>query len=181
MEVKEKLSGIGGWLILPAIGICLNPFFILFNAVPIYQNVLQPGIWEALTSSSSQSFHPLWAPLLISEIVFNATIFIITIIVIFLFFTKHQWFPRVYIIMMLLSVIIPFFDSLASKMIPYIASLNQPIITNDHIRVIVGAAIWIPYMLFSERVHNTFKKEVQSDTDMETTSGVIETQAVPKE
>lgn len=67
-------KGIGGWLLLPAVGLVLTPFRM---GVQFYRDLLPsltPEIWHALTSPGSSAYHPLWGPLIICEMLLNGAL-----------------------------------------------------------------------------------------------------------
>ena len=63
-----KPSGIGGWLILPAIGLVLTPILLLVTLTRDLLPALQPEVWNALTEPGSQAYHPMWATVIIFEL-----------------------------------------------------------------------------------------------------------------
>src|SRR4029434_9662974 len=86
-------SGIGGWLILIAIGLCLTPIRI---GAEIVQGVrsLHPRTWSVLTTPASPAYHPLFGPLIIGEMVANVVLLVWALVLPYLFFTKRRAFPR---------------------------------------------------------------------------------------
>ena len=67
----NKYDKIGGWLILCAVGLMLYP---VQTAVSLFTDIipaLSANNWYILTSPDSVSYHPLWGPLLIMELVGN--------------------------------------------------------------------------------------------------------------
>src|ERR1035441_8705208 len=87
-EDRNDLNGIGGWLILPAIGLAIAPFFALYG---IFVTDL-----PMLTGSRYQIFltgHPGIFGLLIFEIIVNALFLAGSLGLNFLFYKKHRLFP----------------------------------------------------------------------------------------
>ena len=153
---QDELKGLGGWLILVGLGVVVAPFRMLFNTLPAYEPLLQSDIWHALTSPDSAAYHPLWGPLLIGEIAVNSAIFLASLYLIYLFFAKHRWFPSAYIgIVMFSLVFIPADAWLVSIVLPE-EPMFDPETTKEFVRTLIGAVIWIPYMLVSKRVKATF-------------------------
>ncbi|HXI98946.1 MAG TPA: DUF2569 family protein, partial [Gemmatimonadaceae bacterium] len=70
-EVTIGPTGIGGWLLLPAFGLCLSPVRQLVDLFHTFKPISEPGVWSALTSPGGEQYHPFWAPLLIFELVAN--------------------------------------------------------------------------------------------------------------
>ena len=153
---KKQLNGISGWLILVAIGIILSPVRLAALVLPTYSNILTDGTWEILTSPSSEAYSPFWAPLLISEITINVGLILFWIYIAIIFFSKKSFFPKVYIGALLFSVAFIIIDAFAIKLVLPNEPIFDPETTKELIRSLVASAIWIPYMLKSERVRATF-------------------------
>ncbi|MEH6348112.1 MAG: DUF2569 domain-containing protein, partial [Bermanella sp.] len=108
-------------------------------------------------------YNVMWAPLLIGEIVFNSLMVLVSVYLIYLFFTKHYWFPKVYIIIISIALVFIPLDAWLLK----IVMPNEPMFGPDTIkelaRTLVGAVIWVPYMLLSKRVKATFIEKRPSE------------------
>lgn len=166
MTDDSKLKGLGGWLILVGIGVVMNPIRLLVTLVPIYKPIFEDGTWEALTTEGSEVYRPYFGSLLIGEIAFNAIILAASIYLIYLFFSKHYLFPKLFIGVAAASLIfIPLDAWMVSKVFP-----GEPMFdletAAEFVRALIVGAIWVPYMLVSERVRVTFvdrmpDKEVQ--------------------
>jgi hypothetical protein len=156
MNNEKDLKGLGGWLIVVGIGVVLSPIRVLVVYVPIYHEILTDGTWELLTSAESAYYHPLWQPLLAGEMVFNSLLVLAWTYLIYLFFSRHYLFPRVFIGVLVLSVVgIPLDAWLVSFVLPD-EPMFDPETTREFTRVLIYSLIWIPYMLVSRRVKATF-------------------------
>ncbi|HEY7437018.1 MAG TPA: DUF2569 domain-containing protein [Methylomirabilota bacterium] len=149
------LVGLRGWLALVGVGFCLAPLRILRD-VTQHARVLQSDTWAVLTTPGTAAYHPLWAPIILGEIVVNVGLLSVSVLAIYLFFKKRRAFPRVAIGLLVAGVTILVLDLLAVRLIPVAAAQ----VDADDIRGLgqatVGAAIWIPYFLRSKRVRATF-------------------------
>jgi hypothetical protein len=127
-------------------------YFLLQTFPPIFRN----GTWDALTTPGPAPYHPFWGPLLIGEIVINLGFIAFSIYLLYLFFRKSSRFPRAYILISIAGFAFVLTDALAAQ----IVLPEQPLLDADTARELgrsaISAAIWIPYMLFSKRVRNTF-------------------------
>ncbi len=77
---------------------------------------------------------------------------------IYLFFTKDYLFPKFYVAVILVTLlIIPLDAWLVKIIIPY-EPLFDLETTYNFVAILIGGLIWIPYMLFSQRAKKTFIK-----------------------
>ncbi|WP_100658417.1 DUF2569 domain-containing protein [Alteromonas flava] len=157
-SAQNELYGIKGWLILVAIGVVVAPIRLALIYVPLYYGIFTDGTFTVLTSVDSEAYHPLWGPLLIGEALFNTAMFLASACLMVLMFMKHHWFPKLFIIITVTSVVfIPFDAWLASFVL-----VDEPIFdadtTKEFARSVIATVIWVPYMLKSERVKVTFAK-----------------------
>jgi hypothetical protein len=154
-SLQPQLQGLGGWLILVGIGVIVAPFRILFT---IHQSASAYGLdqWQALTGPGSDSYHPLWAPVLIFEIVSNLTLFVTSLLSMILFFKKKRIFPKAFIVFMSASAAFLALDLVAAYAIP---AARQEIDSSSHrevTRSLFALLIWGSYMVKSKRVKATF-------------------------
>lgn len=156
MSDDSQLKGLGGWLILVGFGVILAPVRMLVTYIPMYKQIFGDGVWEALTTVGSEAYHPLWAPLLIGEIAYNCIMISVSIYLIYLFFSKHYLFPKLYIAIVAVSLVfIPLDAWLVKKVLPTVPMFD-PETTEAFVRTLIAGLIWVPYMLVSKRVKATF-------------------------
>ena len=101
MKSDRELTGLEGWLALVGIGLVLAPIRSLWAFIQTFPPLFRDGTWRALTEPDSVSYHPLWAPVLLGEITFNIAIIFASGCLLYLFFKKHFWFPRAFIVVLL--------------------------------------------------------------------------------
>ncbi len=155
--------GLGGWLILVGVGVCLAPIRLLFE-LRYYPDLFTDGTFAVLTDPGFEGYHPFWGPLILGELAFNVLMLLATLLLVGLFFTRHHWFPRFYILLLILSLLfIPIDIWLTTLVLP-----GEVVLDNDSlgqlVRLVVSSVIWIPYMLRSRRVRNTFVRGRQERT-----------------
>jgi hypothetical protein len=153
---KQQVSGnnpkgIGGWLILPMLGLFLSPIL---------------GLWELRNVPSNldlaRQLGGQGALLLYFEMVSNALLLVAAPIALLMaFFAQSRRFPSWYITMLLVGAAFVFLDTFAAYNIflPVWQAGTPfwtPEVTQPLIRSAIGVAIWVPYMLNSVRVKNTF-------------------------
>lgn len=150
---EKKPNGLGGWLILPAIGILLAPLRMLGNA---YALIPEAGVWEQITTPGTELYHSLLGPLMIFEAIGNVAILIASLVLVVLFFTKSRHLPRLIIIVMLAGVLFQFAVQTVAEYIPATASSGDITEFKGLVQSIFACLIWVPYFLVSVRVKNTF-------------------------
>lgn len=141
LTVDEKLVGISGWLILPAIGFVLGPIIgavVLIAGLGMYSDVARAGYGGIYTFELIVLFG------LIGFLTYAAT----------LFFRKKSNAPRVIIMLYIVSIVasgILLVVELSAGAEVFAAETGK-----QFVRDIIGAAIWIPYFRVSKRVKATF-------------------------
>jgi hypothetical protein len=149
-STPNDLEGIGGWLILIAIGLVLSPLYILGSAVSTDLRVLmKPGATEALGA------YPGLQGFIEIELLLNLVSVAFLVILNILFFTKRSRFPSLFALFMGFQVLVVVADAIVAHIIVPNLPLS-PDAAAGIFRPIVGAAIWIPYMFVSRRVKATF-------------------------
>lgn len=127
--------------------------YLYQTCVPI---LTDDGTWEALTSSDSAAYNAFRAPLLIGEIIFTSIMILACLYLIYLFFKKHNLFPRMYIAIVLIKLVaVPADAWLVSLVVPD-EPIFDPATLGQFFQTLVSAVIWVPYMFVSKRVKQTF-------------------------
>ena len=154
-----KPSGIGGWLILPAIGLIVTPVMLLVSLFRDLLPAFSPDVWQVLTDSGSESYHPMWSVTLIYELVANLSLLVFTLWLGHLFVQKSWRAPSAFISWLLINIAVQVVDLLLLLSVPAVRD-SAPEVAGGIARSVLQAAIWIPYFLRSERVRNTFTTHV---------------------
>ena len=152
-QPNDGPAGLGGWLILVGIGVSLTPLRVfagLLKTAPTYT----ASSWSQLTTLGTPSYHPLWAPTLLLEMVFNVWLLVFTCLQVFLFFRRRRWFPALFVILAGARVTFDWLDALLANEIPTIKA--RGIEWSTHVATLLILAIWVAYMFRSRRVQNTF-------------------------
>lgn len=151
---EQPYRGIGGWLILVAIGIIVAPILI---AAQTYSEVILFIFDENFTTYSFSV--KLFVYL---ELFANVSLFLFSCYLFFLFFKKSARFPKSYIIFVIINFLVVAADSIGAYYLfrEYFAQseANQYISESvtESLKQLVRIAIWVPYMLLSKRVKATF-------------------------
>ena len=132
----NKLNGLGGWLILVGINVVITPIVFLVVLLQFDQKT--------------------WDPVLIGVIIYVGVAFVASCILVYLFFSKHQLFPKVYLgFLSVFFVVIPLTAWLVISLISEESFFNLEV-TQVIGGKIIFVAIWGSYILQSKRVKKTF-------------------------
>lgn len=148
--------GLGGWLILPGAGLILTPFIISSQLLSDYVPIFTEGIWEMVTSPGSEAFVPGFGALVLFEILGNLFRIALAVVLLVLFFMRSHRFPMLYIAFAAFAVLFVVVDTMWARAIIQFDSEMTLDSVRDVVLSLGGALIWIPYMIRSRRVHNTF-------------------------
>jgi hypothetical protein len=151
-DTKDGPVGLGGWLILPMLGLLVTP---VGGAMVMAAYLDLSDAWPYLTLGQSA--------FVIAEIAINAVLYLLAPITL-LFFMFKRWdiFPGWYMIWAAAVPVILIADALMSYVVfpqayaDGTAEVFDKETTRGILRSIFSAGIWIPYMMRSERVANTF-------------------------
>jgi hypothetical protein len=140
---KRPLVGFWGWLILPAIGTVVAPFAIAKQAV---------DLWE-VASKITDHDHPIFIYLFFA-IVCNCLLMAFDAWALVLMVQKSRHYPRTFIATIIASAVLVTADAALTHWLFNVPIDEEAVKTIS--RAVVTAAVWVPYMLRSKRVQNTF-------------------------
>ena len=142
-NVDQKLVGIRGWLILPAIG------FILGLIMGVVGLIAALGLYGDVARAGYGSIYTL-------EILVIVGLLGFTVYAARLFFLKKSNAPQTIITLFIVSIAasgVLLIIELGAGAEPFAVETGKQLV-----RDIIGAAIWIPYFRISKRVKATFVK-----------------------
>ncbi len=151
--VADSPQGLGGWLVLPAIGLVVSPLLI-GNTLNDLAGAMSAGTWAALTTFGGANYHTLWAPLLLVELVVNLGELVFAVLLLVLFFQRRTCFPKLMIGFYIAAAVFQGIDVMMSSLLPAV-----PVTIKDYgtlVRVVISSIIWSAYLLRSRRVKATF-------------------------
>ncbi len=156
VDAPAQLNGIGGWLILLAIGQILLPLRFVKPIWDVVSATINTSSWRWLTDPIESGYNAWWAPALLFELFFNVGAFLFAVLLMALFFTKKAAWRRAFALFLILFLIGAVLDTVLVDRIP---SAAEPVLTSvaDLAPIVLAAAIWIPYVSFSKRVKATFR------------------------
>lgn len=149
-------KSIGGWLILVGIGVVISPIRLGIYFGNTFPPVFRDGTYELLSTPGTEIYHPLWIPLIWGEIIVNILILFASVYLIFLFFSKKKFFPKFYIFLSIFSFVFILIDAMLVKIVLPDLPIFDADTTKELARAIIQIMIWVPYMLISKRVKETF-------------------------
>ncbi|WP_349408785.1 DUF2569 family protein [Pseudalkalibacillus sp. SCS-8] len=161
MSVKHE--GIGGWLILIIIGLLSVPFIRMFSLYQNYWTVYHTPAWSLLTEPGNPLYHAWFEPVFWINVAVDFGIILLTLVALWLLFTKHAAFPKFMIYYLVGITVFAIADGIITNWI-----FSTLPITADTLAYIKGQSfrqqagsiivclIWIPYLLRSKRVKATF-------------------------
>ena len=140
---SSEPSGIGGWLILPAIGIAVAPVWFAMNVLDYFPEFKQ--------LQTGTLFHTMTMVEILAWIGFA----ILAALTAVQFFTRRKSAPKLYralLVGQLLFVVGAYWVAAILFDAPMF-EIDAGIAIG---KWLVACLIWIPYFLYSERVRNTF-------------------------
>lgn len=148
---------IGGWLILPAIGISITPFVLIYGLIT--NGFFDHNFW--IGAFDFEFVEALNMVLMVaSELIFNVLFLVMTILVIVLFYKRRSNLPRLITILYIINFIGSLVDMIIAKQLFSDVLLDEDVNSSyrEIVRSFVVGCIWIPYFNLSKRVKNTFCK-----------------------
>ena len=149
-------SGIGGWLILPMLGLILSA---------VNQVTALPDIFNAFGQLSTSGMDGLASNLLQLDMLLQLAVYLVApVVLLLLLFNKKRTFPRYFIRWAIATAIFVVFDIFLGYWVGHAAfeaegaSFFDFALLKEMLPPIAALCIWTPYMLNSVRVKNTFVK-----------------------
>ncbi|HEX4668214.1 MAG TPA: DUF2569 domain-containing protein, partial [Chthoniobacterales bacterium] len=153
---RARLDGIGGWLILIAIGLFLRSIGYLKAGFTLLPTMLKTDTWRSLTDPVESGYNAWWAPSLLFELFVNVGGLVFCILLIVLFLNKRAAWARCFALFLIASLLGVALDSFFAAHIPAAVESRAAAI-RDIGSAAVAVVIWIPYVRLSKRVAQTFR------------------------
>lgn len=151
------VSGLGGWLIVIQISLYLT---LIASSISVFGHLIliiveQSG--QQLIIQDPLLSEPAWKPVIWFERIYSPVMLVFTIFVLVQFYRKKAAVPKLMIAFYLLNALIAIilFVLTQQAMVTLELTSDRPLITRS-VREILTCLIFIPYLLKSERVKNTF-------------------------
>jgi hypothetical protein len=149
-------KGLGGWLILVGMGLIIGSIKLIVSCISLYKPIIELDLLKDVADINSELYNPNLELLIYAETIVNTFLISLQFYLIYLFLRKKNIFPKYFIFITLFTILMIPIDA-------YLASIvlsNEKIFDEDTIKSffqsLFAGAIWIPYMIKSKRVRNTF-------------------------
>jgi magnesium-transporting ATPase (P-type) len=153
---QAELKGLGGWLVLVGLGLILSPFIQIKFLYDVFWIPIHDGQWSDAINPASPNYVPNFKAVAISEAAINALLIALGVWLIYLFFRKRRLFPATYICWLLACILVTVIDAIVATHVLSMEQIFDLETTKSLVKMVIHAAIWVPYMLLSRRVKNTF-------------------------
>jgi hypothetical protein len=155
---ERRYSGLGGWLFLIGFGLCIGPFTRLVVMAKHWEGFFSLDVWQTVAMPNGEQYHPLYAPLLIFEVLGNSLLLGLNVLALCLYFGKRRIFPKIFIALMIANAVVLGIDAIFGGMIPFVAGTDTSS-RREFFRASLAAMIWTAYMVKSRRVRATFREK----------------------
>ncbi|MEO6994178.1 MAG: DUF3857 domain-containing protein [Lacunisphaera sp.] len=156
---RENLEGLGGWLILVAVGLFVRPSLYISAIYGARRAYFNQNVWQLLTTTTSKAYNPNFGMVAPLELIYNFAMLGCSILLLILFFRRSHLFPRfmqVFLGCIVLGSLFAIWDSatISHKPVNALDFETMKII----LQAVIAAAVWIPYFQVSRRVKATFTR-----------------------
>jgi hypothetical protein len=148
--IYAENKSIGGWLVLPTIGLFATPIYLLIT-------ILDMEYFSEQTWLNIETHGKALRFLVVSEMIYNFCFLGFTLVLILLFLKRRTSVPKLMVIFYAISISVTLLDNLAA----YFINIEYEMEIREIVRATAAAIIWIPYFIKSERVKSTFCKTFQ--------------------
>jgi hypothetical protein len=151
---QTNYSRIGGWLIIPSIGLVISFFTLSFGTYELIKPYFKPGLLDLITNPSSQYYIPYFMPAFAFEIILNVVFVAVVAKAIYLLSQRSVKAPRLIIFFYVLQFLGLLADLILTTAIA--PQLNDKEGVSDVAKAFVVMLVWGLYFYKSERVKRTF-------------------------
>ncbi len=154
-------SGIGGWLVLPLLGLVLTVFSAGKGFLSETLPSLRAEAWSQLTSPDSPVYSNFWAPYIVISGLFNLVLVGSAITLLVFFFRRRRAVPFLISLFYAFGVVTASFEALSVR---YLSNELPGLMEPEEVRIaylgivrsVVVALVWVSYFRVSTRVRATF-------------------------
>lgn len=160
-EPVPRLTGLGGWLLLPCLALLLTPFRLaatLINEAPTFA----PAVWNTLTAPGGAAYHPLWAPTLLLEVCGALVLMMMCVVALALHFRRRSSLPRVFLALLTANIVYLVALIVMLGHLP----IQEPALLAENRRALMQGighlVVWTLYFQRSKRARSTFRHRYRS-------------------
>ena len=147
---------IGGWLVLPAIGISLTPIIMFIS---LYKNgYFNSEIWGGLLNPETSNYSLTHSLIFFGEFTFNILFIIFALLASILFLFRRSSTPQVMIAFYVSNSVFIILDSILTSTLNI---SSETAFDQEIFKAIIRMGIWVPYFMKSPRVKETFTKRLK--------------------
>jgi len=139
-EIEKQHIKIGGWLLLPALGLILAPFIFMSEAYKEFSEIFGSDATHGMDSIEITIYSVVLLGMLFSFLMY-------ILFTIYSFFKRKKITPK---------LMVGFYSLGCMAAILYYLSEPNAVGLKGLIPNFATLIIWVPYFLFSKRVKNTF-------------------------
>jgi hypothetical protein len=181
LTYENKYNSIGGWLILLAIGITLNPLKLLFTICKQYYTEMGVNYMVYFFDEHSAYFSPLQGYYNLLLPFLNVFFTMFSVFILILFYKRRRKFRSYFsiyiignIIFLIANLIVLHYLYSGTTVIENRTLLSTE--TSGTVRLLINGLIWVPYIWYSERSKHTFTTDryTANDTTQDHTELPIE-------
>lgn len=158
-DCDKRWVGIGGWLLLPTLGLLFRPLVYGKELVGL-TFIMDIDRWSQLTTYGGHAYNALWAPLLLLQLIKNSGQFVFSLLLLLLLFKRRSSFPRMAVWVVLSGVATHLVIMGSERLIPT-AKISPQASTQD-VENLIGTLFWSAYLLRSRRVKATFVRRYRA-------------------
>jgi hypothetical protein len=159
--LEPEPTGIGGWLVLPLIGLCVSPLLTLYSLWANVLPLIRPRAWTVLTTPGTSVYSWYWTPYLVVTAMSGLALVILMVVTLMYFLQHRRPVPVLMTVLLLWNLGQTVFE-LASQQylsghVPALAATGAGAGAWQGVfRAGLTAVVWIPYFWRSVRVRTTF-------------------------
>ncbi|HTJ48185.1 MAG TPA: DUF3857 domain-containing protein [Cyclobacteriaceae bacterium] len=158
MDYQFAYDNLGGWMILPLLGLFFTPFRTLYEIYDgEYFNYIN---WRILTDPGFTSYNPMLGLIILVELLYNIVILGYSILLIILLLKQRTSFPLLICSLYGLNLTFLLFENAWLHIIDLPESYKIPDQGLDIARTVISVAVWIPFFLKADRVKGTFRERL---------------------
>ena len=155
VPAQETEPRLIGWLLVPIVLLVLKLLVMCYELIWLHLVRSDQDVINEIAAGGIDVQDPAWARLVDFEFDTNALLLAGGVLLLVLFFTRSWWYPRLFIVLLGVNLLISFFDLMLAH---GVATLNDDRSFTQLIQPVIYCVIFIPYLLQSTQAKQTFVK-----------------------